>query len=333
VERKLNWLFVASAVAALFGLWNLGEQIAIVAVVDSDAWQFALFERFDLVSRRDVVASVCRGLAFFVPILLVALVVSRGWAELFARVRRRPLDAGWWIAPWIFALLIPPTLPLAYVALGSSFGLVFGCHAFGGTGRYIVNPALLGVVFLTVAYPELFGDDRWLPGAEVQTTWASVTARPADAAATSSAWHHFLGREIGAIGTASSVVCLIGAAVLVALRRAALGTVAGGVVGVLVAGGAAGTLPAYEQLALGQFAFLLAFVATDPSTRPKTSAGEWAFGLFFGLLVVALRMGNPSHPEGSVSALLLACMCVPLFDEVARRGKRAWANFKRAAHG
>ena len=39
------------------------------------------------------------------------------------------------------------------VALGMSFGMVVGKLIYGGSGRYLVNPALLGLTFLAFSYP------------------------------------------------------------------------------------------------------------------------------------------------------------------------------------
>jgi Na+-transporting NADH:ubiquinone oxidoreductase subunit NqrB len=84
-----------------------------------------------------------------------------------------------------------------------------------------------------------------------------------------------------------------------------------------------GSLPWHWQLALGNFAFALAFIATDPTTRAATNGGSWAYGAAFGVLTVTLRIADPDHPEGSWSALLLAMLFVPLFDHIAITVRRA----------
>ncbi|NIN36028.1 MAG: NADH:ubiquinone reductase (Na(+)-transporting) subunit B, partial [Gammaproteobacteria bacterium] len=48
------------------------------------------------------------------------------------------------------------------VALGISFGVVFGKEIFGGTGMNIVHPVLAGRAFLYFAYPDhITGDGIW----------------------------------------------------------------------------------------------------------------------------------------------------------------------------
>jgi len=223
-------------------------------------------------------------------LLGVAVVVSGLWALAFSKLRRRPLDAGWLPHALIFSVLLPATMPLGFAALGLSFGLVFGCHVFGGTGRYLVHPALLGAVFITFSYPALVDDTAWL------------AADP-----NGSAW--FAG------------ACLLGALGLIALRRASAMLVAGGVIGVGVAGSLLGELSPLSHLVLGHFAFALAFIATDPSTQPKTSAGSLIFGVLFGLLTAVLRTANPDSPEGTWAALLLASLVIPSIDHVTLRAQ------------
>jgi Na+-transporting NADH:ubiquinone oxidoreductase subunit B len=75
------------------------------------------------------------------------------------------------------------------------------------------------------------------------------------------------------------------------------------------------------HLALGYFAFAIAFVATDPSIMPLTPAGRWLYGALLGALTITIRVASPEHPEGSLIAVLLASLCIPLIDDVVMRLK------------
>ena len=50
------------------------------------------------------------------------------------------------------------------VALGVAFGVLIGKELFGGTGRNIFNPALVGRCFLSLAYPKTMA-----------ASWASIS--------------------------------------------------------------------------------------------------------------------------------------------------------------
>ena len=110
---------------------------------------------------------------------------------------------------------------------------------------------------------------------------------------------------------------LAGAVFLIVTRATSVHLVAAGITAIVI-GSLFDGAPWYAHLMTGSFAFLLAFVATDPTTRPATPAACWAFGGLFGALTILLRTLDPAGPEGSLSALLLASLCVPLFDHLAR---------------
>lgn len=315
MNLQFRHVLIASLPAALAGNWNLGRQVGAASIDASSAWQLALLEQVGIYHEgmRGFMAMLA-GLAFFAPLLVLCLAVSRLWAEVFARLRGKPPDAGWYLTAWLYTLLLPATISPGIAALGLSFGVVFGSHVFGGTGRYIVNPALLGIVFVVLAYPPAM--EAWLPGDAALSTWAEV-GRVGFAAGIDQGnafWPVFLGQEVGAMGATSALACLLGAAYLIAVRLGSLPACAAALAGLAIGSALIGDLPWYWHLALGNFAFLLAFILTDTATRPLTTAGAIAYGGVFAFTTIAIRMANPEHPEGSWFALLIATLAVPLFD-------------------
>jgi Na+-transporting NADH:ubiquinone oxidoreductase subunit B len=252
----------------------------------------------------------------------VAAVVSLAWASIFAKARRQALDPGWFLAAWLFTALLPAAIPLPFVVIGLSFGLVFGCHVFGGTGRYIVNPALLGTVFLIFSYPEAT-NSGWVPGLAVPTTWSIAATEGIDAlTASGTGWFDVvIGREIAAIGVPAAGACLAGALFLILSRLASWRIVIGSILGIVFVGIWFESLPWQWQPMLGTFAFALAFVVTDPTTMPVSRLGCWMLGLLFGGITIVIRMFNPEHPEGTLFALLLASLLTPLIDHWVASGK------------
>lgn len=53
----------------------------------------------------------------------------------------------------LFALLLPPGLPLWMAALGALFGIGMGKEIFGGLGQNPFNPTLVGIAFLWISFP------------------------------------------------------------------------------------------------------------------------------------------------------------------------------------
>ena len=77
-----------------------------------------------------------------------------GTVELiFAMRRKENINEGFLVTGMLFPLILPPTLSLWMVAVGVAFGVFVGKELFGGTGRNIFNPAIVGCCFLALAYP------------------------------------------------------------------------------------------------------------------------------------------------------------------------------------
>src|SRR3989338_7231681 len=73
----------------------------------------------------------------------------------FAVIRKKELHERFLVTGLIFPLILPPTVPLWVVAIGIIFGVFFGKEVFGGTARNIFNPAIVGRIFLTIAFPKI----------------------------------------------------------------------------------------------------------------------------------------------------------------------------------
>ncbi|NNE05599.1 MAG: hypothetical protein HKN15_07755, partial [Xanthomonadales bacterium] len=214
--------------------------------------------------------------------------------------------------------LMPLATPLPYLVIGLSFGLVFGGHVFGGTGRYFVSPALLGVVFLAFSWPAAM-NGSWLPGMDTVSTWEQVvSAGHAVLVASGTGWLELAaGQQVSATGVGAAGACLVVAAFLVFAGLIPWRIIVGGMAAICVAGVGFAEPPWYWQAVLGSFCFALVFIATDPTTVPESRIGCWALGIAFGSLTIVIRMLNPAHPEGTLYALLLALLLTPLIDHFA----------------
>lgn len=336
VQRMWNYFVFATIPAWLMGVWSLGHQtniaIADFQLEEVPGWRSWLLTEsgigFDAAS---VTASFAHGLLYFLPIFMVALLVGAFWESLFATVRRRRVDEGLLVIAWLFALLLPASVPLYQVALGMSFGIVVGKLIYGGSGRYLVSPALLALAFLVFSYPTLlFSEGCWVPvaGYDQPTVLELVTDEgglKVVAAVDYDYWHLFIGDRPGTVGVVSTLGALLGAVFLIwtgmASWRVMLGSVAGLISVALLANVFAPdnvlfAIPWYWHFVLGGFVFGTVFIATDPVAGPMTDPGRWGFGLLVGALTMVIRLVNPSYYEGVVFAILLASMFSPLIDFV-----------------
>ena len=233
------------------------------------------------------------------------------------KLRRRAfvMDGSAVLTGLLFALILPPTIPLWMVAIGSVFSIAIVKEAFGGLGHNIFNPALGGRAFMTACF------------AVGMTTWVSPMGFAADAVTSATPlseaffWQGdkislyqalLLGNTGGSIGETSALLILIGGLLLLALGiinwRIPLTYI--GTVALLTF--ALGQDPIFHILAgglmLGAF-----FMATDYVTSPLTDKGKIIFGLGAGVLTVVIRHFG-SMPEGVCYSILFMNAVTPLID-------------------
>lgn len=320
VDRLLGIIILSSVPALLVGAWSTGDHLLAAEIATPGqlaTWRLLMLAALGLsTGSGGLAAPMLIGLSFALPLLALSAIVSVVWEIVFASIRRRNIDPGWPMASWFFVLLLPAATPLWLVALGISFGVVFGKHIFGGTGRYIASPALLGALFLHFSYPSLVAD---------ASVWKTLVNLGPDGVSAQGMtwWHFFAGYERAPLGVSSALCCIIGALWLLAARIASLRTLIGALAGLaasaLAASWLGAQLPMHWHFVAGSFAFCWAFVLTDPTTLPLTRVARWLHGFTFGSLVILIRTADPTHPEATLFAALLASLLVPLFDYIALR--------------
>jgi len=338
VKRYMATVVFSLVPLLFFGIYNAGHQSRLAAGLAPDFW-----------------ADLIQGSWIVLPLVIVSYAAGFGWEILFAAVRRHEISEGVFVTAMLFPLTLPPTTPLWQAALGISFGVVIGKEIFGGTGRNFLNPALTGRAFLYFAYPaQMSGDAVWTAvagGGKAVDAFSAATPLalapgvrpPATVEAVLSfngydAWRLFWGLYPDSIGASSTCLCLLAAALLIALGIASYRIIIGGVAGVLITGWFLNLLaeptnpfmmlnPVYHLL-IGGAAFGITFMATDPVSAPDLNAARWIYGFAIGALTVVIRVFNPAFPEGIMMAILFMNVFAPLLDRIAVyfRLKRRIAN-------
>ncbi len=347
LRRAMRCVLWALVPCAVVGLANTGHQALAVAEQWLDpptrgpyAWLVAVGLP---TSPASPVACLAYGLCVSAPIAAVAALTAWGWHRLFARLRGRGAGEALPVVVALFALSLPPTLPLWQVVFGASAAVVLGLEIFGGTGRNVANPALVGIALLSFTYPASFsGEGSWvaLEGAEATPPLRLLAREGAQAVLDGQiGWRAtFLGSEPGALGDGSAAGCLLGALVLVRAGLASWRVIVGGMLGLAASvalGNAVGDaarpevgLPVWWHLTTGSFAFGVVFLATDPVTSPLTTAGRWIYGALIGLVTALVRIFNPASEDGTWLAILLGNLLAPLIDRGVV-GIHAWRRARR----
>ncbi|MAK91921.1 MAG: NADH:ubiquinone reductase (Na(+)-transporting) subunit B, partial [Oleibacter sp.] len=159
LKRIMITVWLCTFPAMFFGMYNIGLQangaIAAGAGMPIESWREVLIALLGG-SGHDVASfwdNFTFGAAYFLPVYATTFIVGGFWEVLFATIRKHEVNEGFFVTSILFALILPPTIPLWQVALGITFGVVIGKEIFGGTGKNFLNPALTGRAFLFFAYP------------------------------------------------------------------------------------------------------------------------------------------------------------------------------------
>ena len=355
LKRMMILVWLAVFPAMFYGMYNVGHQAieALDYLYQGDAlttaisgnWHYWFTQSLGGVLTADAGwgSKMLLGATYFLPIYLTVFLVGGFWEVLFAMVRGHEVNEGFFVTSILFALIVPPTLPLWQAALGISFGVVVAKEIFGGTGKNFLNPALAGRAFLFFAYPaQISGDAVWtatdgFSGATALSQWSAgghgavmhnVTHEPIT-------WMQaFMGNIPGSIGEVSTLMILIGGLIIVGAGIASWRIIAGVMIGMILMSttfnlvGSADNpmfaMPWYWHLVLGGFAFGMIFMATDPVSASFTSKAKWWYGILIGVMCVLIRVVNPAYPEGMMLAIIFANVFAPLFDYLVVQG-----NIKR----
>lgn len=329
LKRLMMTVIIAMLPCLVFGIWNVGQQHFL-----------AIGQTATLGEKLGV------GLIQVLPIVVVSYGVGLGIEFVFSILRKHPVNEGFLVTGMLIPLVMPPDIPLWQVAIATAFAVIIGKEAFGGTGMNVLNVALTARAFLYFAYPTDISGSVWTYlGDGVKTVEGYSGATPLSIAAESATsgtnvvaqlnsfgtgWNEgvfafknlFLGVMPGCIGETSTLMCLIGAAILIITGVGSwkiMFSVFAGAYGMglllnVLGGNAFMQMPAHYHLVIGGLAFGAVFMATDPVTASQTETGKWIYGLLIGIFTVLVRVFNPAYPEGIMLAILLMNVFAPLID-------------------
>ncbi|QNS15202.1 NADH:ubiquinone reductase (Na(+)-transporting) subunit B [Mannheimia bovis] len=349
-KRMMLIVWLALFPAMFYGMYNVGNQGILAALqmgtltdLIANNWHYSLADSLGSVTDAGWGTKMLLGATYFLPIYLTVFAVGGFWEVVFAMVRKHEINEGFFVTSILLALIVPPTLPLWQAALATTFGVVVAKEVFGGVGKNFMNPALAGRAFLFFAYPgQISGDAVWVAadgfsGATALSQWAvgGEAALKHVATGETITWMDaFLGNIPGSIGETSTLMLIIGAAIIVFARIASWRIIAGVMIGMAatatlfnVIGSETNPLfsmPWHWHLVLGGFALGMFFMATDPVSAAFTNKGKWAYGILIGFMCVLIRVVNPAYPEGMMLAILFANLFAPIFDYLVVQG-----NIKR----
>ncbi len=268
--------------------------------------------------------------AFGIRALLLALisVVCAVGFELLVRVlmhRRICLtDFSPIITGLLIAMCLPVNAPLWMPVLGVFFAIVVVKQCFGGLGKNIFNPAVAGVVLLSLGERAVSTFFKTAGGAFSDgTATLPLDALKNGVLPEESVFDLIIGNSAGGIGEVSALFLVAGGVYLLCRRviswhipASFIGTVA--VITLIFPrySGVAAESMLYELLS-GALILAAFFMATDHTTSPMTDAGKIIFGVGCGLITVLIRYFGTAS-EGVMYAILLMNLTVPFIEKITK---------------
>ncbi len=220
---------------------------------------------------------------------------------------------------------LPASIPLWIVVMGALVAIGIAKMTYGGLGKNPFNPALVGRVFLLLAYPAQM---TTFPLGADAFSGATPLAAVKSGAVNLSTVHlddMLLGSIPGSLGEVSALCLILGGLYLLwrkviswHIPVSILGTMA--VVAMIDAATSTGSSillsPLFHILAGGGLLGAI-YMATDYSTSPMTHKGMIIYGVAIGGITMAIRLCG-AYPEGMSFAILIMNACVPLINKYVK---------------
>ena len=240
-------------------------------------------------------------------------------------------DASALVTAWLLAICLPPYAALSVLSIAALAAIGLAKHAYGGLGKNIFNPAMVGYAVVLVSFPALLSD--WPQSASSAAFADSTASIDGLSGATILSDFRYRGGSTAeefylAAGVKLeqqeiiSAAFALGGVVLIYFKLIAWRIPVGMVLGVGIAAlfgadqGSSQSLGSiWFHLTCGGFAAAAFFVATDPVTHPHSHRYQLLFGALIGLIAYLIR-GLGSYPDGLAFAILLANCTTPLLNRL-----------------
>lgn len=289
---------------------------------------------------RDVVIALVPAFAFSVFIYGLSAVFVTGIAILSCMlfewlIDRFMLRRGSTLGDWsavvtgtLLAFNLPANISPWLIILGALVSIGVGKMSFGGLGRNLFNPALVGRVFLLISFPvqmTLFPDTTGVDAITGATPLAFVkealkTGTPVtEIMPNIDLGGMLLGFKDGSMGEIGALALLVGGIYLL-IRKVITWRIPVFVLGSMGVFAAILWLVNPEQymnplfhLFAGGAMLGAIFMATDYVTSPMTKTGQAIYAIGIGIITILIRVWG-AYPEGISFAILIMNATVPLIN-------------------
>ncbi len=261
-----------------------------------------------------------------INLLLISLLVTGVAQYIGEKLLKRESELGDYsfvVTAMLLTLSLPHTTPYWVLVLGSVFAIIFGKIIYGGLGKNLFNPALLGRVFMMVSFPQYILNYKNYDGSAGATILPLMKYTSMDSIYDTFGGKSefikglFTGHEIlGSMGEVSIIAILLGL-IYLKLRGHVKLSVPFIIILVVFIGGYFGGNNPLVYILSGGLIFGAVYMATDMVTSPYTKVGKIIYSLLIGLGILIIRKFT-SHPEGVAYAILFGNIFVPFINKYTK---------------
>ncbi len=244
-------------------------------------------------------------------------------------------DCSFAVTGVILALNLPANFPIWMEAIGCVVAIVIVKCLYGGLGKNIANPAIVGRIVLLLSFTSYMTSwplttfQKAAAGVDAVTGATPLGQLSDGTAVLPSLTDMLLGNIGGAMGETCTIAILIGGVFLIwkkiispIIPLTYIGTVfVFSLIYYACVGGAgqygALGMAVFEVLA-GGVCFGAFFCATDYVTSPIMDRGKYIYAIGCGLFTMIIRL-FASYPEGASFAILFMNVMTPLIDRFVIR--------------
>ncbi|MCB0823396.1 MAG: RnfABCDGE type electron transport complex subunit D [Bacteroidales bacterium] len=236
----------------------------------------------------------------------------------------------------LLAFNVPSNLPWHIILIGAIVAIGIGKMSFGGVGKNIFNPALVGRVFLLISFPVQMTSwpipvplgGKALTDAITGPTPLGIMKEGLSAGKTVSeimpqipdyVQNMLVGFQGGSLGEVSALALLLGA-IYMLIRKIITWHTPVAFIGsafifasILYLVDPARFVDPFFHMLTGGMMLGVFFMATDMVTSPMSAKGQLIFGAGAGILTILIRVFG-AYPEGVSFAILIMNAFVPLLD-------------------
>lgn len=236
----------------------------------------------------------------------------------------------------LLAFNVPSNLPWWIIVIGALVAIGMGKMSFGGIGKNVFNPALVGRVFMLISFPvqmtswpKISPITNGIADAITGPTPLGIVKEGLDAGLTvdqvmeqvPSFMQQFIGGVGGSLGEVSALALLLGGFYMLWKKIITWEIPVSILLTVFIFSGIFWLIdptnyvnPLFHLLTGGMMLGAI-FMATDMVSSPMSRNGQLVFGVGIGLLTVIIRVWG-AYPEGMSFAILLMNAVTPLLNNV-----------------